>query len=227
MPASRTRHATTAALGDQGQNDRKGGKGRWGVARCGTLGHLWRRRRRVPGTAQRPGGAVSDWMHGDARDLQRLPAMACGLYRTGLALDGEAPVAGQRLVYLHDHRPDEWPTVHLPTELELGRWEFGDGIEVLNAAFLMALEPLPPEGWYVLQQAVVATAEDAAELPARSLVALSYNRSGEAILTPAQFGAREVRFAEAGLRFEGADLFDHLDPVNFEVPEDAARRVLH
>ena len=166
-------------------------------------------------------------MHGDERDLQRLPAMACGLYRTGLALEGSSPVADKRLVYLHDHRPDEWPTVHLPTELELGRWDFGQGIDVLNAGFLLALEPLPPEGWYVLRQAVAASADQSAELPARSLVALGYNRRGEAILTPAQFGAREVRFGEAGLRFEGADLFDQLEPVNFEVPEDAARRVLH
>ena len=166
-------------------------------------------------------------MKGDARDLQRLPAMACGLYRTGQGLDGPSPVGEMRLVYLHDHRPEEWPTVHLPTELTLGRWDFGEGIDVLHAPFLLALEQLPPEGWYVLRQAVVASAQDGTELPAKSLVALGYNRSGEAILTPAQFGAREVRFAELGLRFEGADVLDQLDPVNFEVPEDTARRVLH
>lgn len=170
---------------------------------------------------------MSDWMNGDARDLQRLPAMACGLYRTGLSLSGPTQIGEKRLVYLHDHRPEEWPTVHLPTELELGRWDFGDGIEVVSAPFLLALEQLPPEGWYVLRQAVLARADDGAELPARSLVALGYNRNGEAILTPAQFGAREVRFGEVGLRFEGADVLDQLEPVNFEVPEDAARRVLH
>lgn len=174
-------------------------------------------------------------MHGDARDLQRLPAMACGLYRSGVALapGGDAAavrVAALRLVYLHDHRPEEWPTVHLPLQLEHERWEFGEGIEVLDAAFLLALEPLPPEGWYVLRRAVAAAGdggEGGAELPARSLVMLGYNRAGDPVLRPGQFGAREVRFGETGLRFEGPEVLDQLEPVNFEVPEDAARRVLH
>lgn len=211
-----------------------------GVAQRCALGHEGEARRWGRAGAAPKGGEVNDWMRGDARDLQRLPAMACGLYRSGAALlargSGAAlevsrptVVAERRLVYLHDHRPEEWPTVQLPVELQHGRWEFGEEIEVLDAVFLLALEPLPPEGWYVLRHAVEATsgADGGAELPARSLVMLGYNRNAEPILSPAQFGARELRFGDAGLRFDSPDVLDQLEPVNFEVPEDAARRVLH
>lgn len=155
--------------------------------------------------------------------------MDCGLYRTGRALAGaEDLITAGALVHLHDHRPDEWPMAHLPKEHRAGRWEFDEsGWQVLDAAFLLALVPLPPEGWYSLRLPVATGDEDGQALAARSLVLVGYNRQGHCILFPAQFGEREVRFAERGLRFEDLDVLDALEPVNFDVPADQAARVLH
>lgn len=165
----------------------------------------------------------------DPRELQRLPAMACGLYQSRVPLRHDhSSIAAERLVYLHDHRPDAWPTAHLPEALQEGRWRFEEkGVDVVDAAFLQALQPLPPEGWYSLREAVQSGADDGAELPARSLVLVGYNRKGHCILFPAQFGQREVRFGERGLRFADAAVLDALEPVNFEVPEAWSERVVH
>jgi hypothetical protein len=165
----------------------------------------------------------------DPRELQRLPALSCGLYRSRVPLRHEGvAVPPDRLVYLHDHRPEEWPRLHLPETLLAGGWRFEEnGFDVTDAAFLQELLPLPAEGWYSLRQAVHTGADGDAPLPARALVLVGYNRQGHCILFPAQFGEREVRFGQRGLRFADPAVLDALEPVNFEVPEAWGDRVVH
>ncbi len=162
-------------------------------------------------------------------EIQRIPALACGLYRTGRALAKAADaIPAGVLVHLHDHRPEEWPTVHLPGE-QLGiHWQFDDeGWQALDPEFLIELEPLAPEGWYVLRQPLATGEGDETVLPARSLVLLGYNRQAHCILFPAQFGLREVRFAERGFRFDDLSVLEALEPVNFDVPDGEAGRIVH
>ncbi|MBI5608042.1 MAG: hypothetical protein HY902_04120 [Deltaproteobacteria bacterium] len=162
-------------------------------------------------------------------EIQRIPAMPCGLYRTGRALTGaEDDVPADTLVHLHDHRPEEWPTVHLPVDQQGIHWQFDDtGCQALDPAFLLDLLPLAPEGWYVLRQPLATGGEADATLPARSLVLLGYNRQAHCILFPAQFGLREVRFAERGFRFEDLAVLEALEPVNFDVPDADTGRIVH
>jgi hypothetical protein len=65
---------------------------------------------------------VSDRMQG-VRAIAAVAGDGLRPVSDGAGPEGETPVAPMRPVYLHDHRPDEWPTIHLPTELEPGRWD--------------------------------------------------------------------------------------------------------
>lgn len=153
---------------------------------------------------------------------------ACGLYRTGTALPGhEEEVPGGTLVYFHNHSDKGPPVVLPPNENVLNRWTFHDrGWLVEDPGFIGALVPLRPQGYYVVsgRHLHLSREEIIAE---RTLVQLGYNRRGDTILFVARFEDNAIRFPERGFRFEAPAVQEHLEPVNFSVPEAKPDRVLH
>jgi len=154
---------------------------------------------------------------------ERVPKRDCGLYRTTTGHSGHEDHLGPGLlVTLHDHRPEAEPVVHFPEANVANRWSFArSGHPVDDAVFLAALEPLRPEGLYLLREHLHAGDEGKQTLPERALVMLGYNRSGEPILFPATLNGLTATFPERGLRFETLDVLARLDPVQTAAPEDA------
>jgi hypothetical protein len=161
--------------------------------------------------------------------LQRIPAMPCGLYRTTLAIPGhEQCVGADLLVMLHDHRPEELPSVCLPSESAHNRWIFSDEDHAADdAPFLEHLEPLPDEGLYVLLDQIPLSEDPDHLLPAGSLVMVGYDRRGNCILYPARFEGLQIAFPERGYRFETAEVFASLEVVNFDIPLPSEDRSIH
>ncbi len=161
--------------------------------------------------------------------LQRVPAMGCGLHRTTMPLRGhEQEVGPDNLVLLHDHRPEEFPFVALPSHCEQNRWWFAEpGMEAVDADFLEALIPLPDEGFYVLVRDVSLSDDPDDVLRAGALVMLGYDRKGNSLLYPALFEGLVIRFAERGYRFEGTDILGSLEAANFAEPEPPEERAVH
>lgn len=161
--------------------------------------------------------------------LQRIPAMGCGLHRTTLPLPGsEAEIGDNSLVLLHDHRPEEFPTVSLPTHCEQNRWWFAEpGIPAEDAEFLDALIPLPDEGFYVLIRDLPLSEDPDDILLDGALVMLGYDRTGNCILYPARFEGLSIAFPDRGYRFETMDVLSALERANFVEPraEDDGRAI--
>lgn len=161
--------------------------------------------------------------------LQRIPALGCGLHRTTLSLPGEEDVVGaEALVLLHDHRPEEFPTVSLPTHCEANRWWFAEpGITAEDADFLEALIPLPDEGYYSLLRDVPLSDDPDDILVDGSLVMLGYDRTGNCILYPGRFDGLKIEFPEHGYRFVGVDVLNALERANFNEPASDEDRAIH
>ncbi len=162
-------------------------------------------------------------------ELQRIPSMPCGLYRSGVAMAGhEDHLGADVLVLLHDHRPDELPSVLFPVNNENNRWAFStDSHPADDPEFLRGLVALPDEGFYVLNRQLQLSDDPDDRLPEASLVMLGYNRKGHSILFPARFQALQVVFPERGYRFESADILAALEPANFDVPPTGENRSIH
>ncbi len=130
-----------------------------------------------------------------------------GLYRTTRALDGEErALAADRLVFVRPR--DEHADVFIPEGSQHNRWRFpGPPISVHDAAWLGALQPLLPQGHYLLSREVRF---DGGAWPARALVQLGYSRLGEPMLFLGQLRAsrreNSISFGDAGVRIDDADL---------------------
>ncbi len=161
--------------------------------------------------------------------LQRVPALGCGLYRTQIALGGlEETIAAHQLVLLHDHRPEEFPTVALPTHCEHNKWWFAEpGVAAEDADFLEALVPLPDEGYYVVMRDLPLSDDPDDILRLDTLVMLGYDRTGNPILYPGRFEPLKIEFAQTGYRFEGTDVLMALELANFAEPEAPGDRAIH
>ena len=161
--------------------------------------------------------------------LQRLPAMGCGLHRTTVPLPGAEDVVGAgALVLLHDHRPDEYPMVAVPTHCEQNRWWFAEpGVPAEDADFLESLIPLPDEGYYVLLQDVALSDDPDDVLLDGTLLMLGYDRGGNCILYPGRFDGLTISFPERGYRFEGVDVLVNLERANFAEPPNHDDRPIH
>jgi len=102
--------------------------------------------------------------------------------------------------------------LQLPKENTHNVWTFhdeGPGIE--EEAFLAALQPLRPQGFYFLN-GDLQTPDGS--YPAHTLVQLGYNRDGDPILFPAQrrHDQNLLFFSDRGYRFSGPDIFQNLSP---------------
>lgn len=161
--------------------------------------------------------------------LQRIPAMGCGLHRTTQPLGGEEDSIGaDHLVLLHDHRPEEFPFVALPTHSEDNRWWFAEpGVEAIDADFLESLIPLPDEGYYVLLRDVPLSDDPDNVLRGGGLVMLGYDRRGNCIVYPARFEGLAIHFPEQGYRFDSVDILSALEAANFAEPEPPDERAVH
>lgn len=161
--------------------------------------------------------------------LQRIPAMPCGLYRTTVAIEGHEDCVGPNvLVMLHDHRPEELPSVSLPEKSVDNRWVFSaEDHAADDAMFLENLEPLPDEGLYALMDDVPLSEDPDHLLLAGTLVMLGYDRRGHSILYPARFVGLQIHFPDRGYRFESTDIFASLEVVNFDIPLPQEDRSIH
>lgn len=172
---------------------------------------------------------MSDEAYKRREQLQRIPALGCGLHRTTIALPGsEETVTAEELVLLHDHRPDEFPTVSLPTHCEANRWWFGEpGIAAEDADFLESLIPLPDEGYYALLRDLPLSDDPDDILLDGSLVMLGYDRTGNCILYPGRFEGLAIHFPDRGYRFDGVDVLSALERANFQEPMSDEDRAIH
>ena len=151
----------------------------------------------------------------------------CGLYRTTAPLPGrEDKLGAGQLVFYHNHSEQGSPLVLTPHASTDNRWEFHTkGWLVDDPGWPATLEPLQPEGYYVLTQHVhLARHEEV--LPERTLVQLSYDRGGRVILFPARLEGRTIRFPERGFGF-GDDVFERLEPAGFLVATAKVGPTLH
>lgn len=148
---------------------------------------------------------------------------SCGLHRTTRPLEGTA-VGEDLVVSFHDHAGRAF--VHLPMRNELNRWTWrADPIPVHDREWIETLEPLPPEGFYVLHDEL-SSPNARAKWPRGALVQLGYDRSGNPILFLAQQRFHRVEnallFADRGIRVDRARL-DRLEPVIvYEEPDPNA-----
>ncbi|MSP91789.1 MAG: hypothetical protein EXR79_08315 [Myxococcales bacterium] len=162
-------------------------------------------------------------------DLQRIPAMLCGLYRTTVPMRGHADHLGpDQLVMLHDHRPESMPYVLFPARNEDNQWVFEDDPHTAeDADFLLGLVSLRPEGYYVVAHDLALSDDPDHKLAERSLVMVGYTRQGRVLLFPARFQGLTVQFATEGYPFDPDDVLDALTPANFDVPTDGDDRTVH
>ena len=161
--------------------------------------------------------------------LQRIPAMGCALFRTTVALESSAQqVPSDRLVMLHDHRPDEMPFLQLPDENVENRWQFAEEtFAAEEAGFLEGLIPLPDEGLYILTDDIVLSEDPDDILLSRTLVMVGYDVRGGCILFPARAEALSITFPDRGYRFESPDIFGNLEAVGFDVIEPPTSHAIH
>ena len=150
-----------------------------------------------------------------------MPLPPCGIYRTGLALEGkEAAVPADQLVYFHNHSTQGPPVVLLPEGNTHNRWRFqerGYLVDTPNAAaFVSALVPLPLEGCYVVTQALAVT--DRVLAPG-TLVQIGYEPHGRPIVFPAAWEANGLSFPSKGFRFDDVGVVArHLRHAGFGPP---------
>ena len=126
----------------------------------------------------------------------------CGLYRTGAALPGnEEQVPEGILVYFHNHS-DQGPAMLLtPHSNEHNRWQFHERGWLVEASdFIEAMVPLKPEGLYVNTEHIHISPEEI--IPARMLVQLGYNRSGDPILFVPELRDSVLGVPERGSRID-------------------------
>ncbi len=147
----------------------------------------------------------------------------CGLYRTTRPLSGTA-VHEDLVVSFHDHGGDA--LVHVPMRNELNRWTWrAEPVPVRDPSWIESLEPLPPEGFYVLREDVSFDG-GRATWPRGALVQLGYDRSGAPIVFLAQQryyrAENALVFADRGVPIERERL-DRLEPVIvYEEPDPNA-----
>lgn len=125
----------------------------------------------------------------------------CGLYRTTKAF-GEVPAG--RLVYFHNHG-EPGPGVYLPSGWRLNRatWH-AHGTTLPDEASAAALEPLPPEGLYMVKEPFFCCAQRCVRFEPQQLVQLGYDGAGTPIVFVPEFSAAGLGFPERGTRLEEA-----------------------
>ena len=141
----------------------------------------------------------------------------CGIYRTKKALPGkEEWVKENLLVYFHNHSQQGPPLLLLPAENAQNHWSFHDkGYLVRDLAWVEELEPILPEGYYVLKDALYLSQDE--KIQENTLVQLGYNRAAEPILFLGEFEEGGITFPSSGLKCT-LEIFDLLDEVGFRVP---------
>ncbi len=148
---------------------------------------------------------------------EKLPA--CGLYRTTEPLPGkEQWVRENLLVYFHNHSQQGPPLILLPASNNQNRWSFHEkGYLIRDAHYISVLQPLKPEGLYVLSQPIYLSRDEF--IPEQTLVQLGYTRSADPILFLAKFAENNITFPASGLKCT-MEIFDLLEDVNFRSPEN-------
>ncbi len=152
---------------------------------------------------------------------------SCGLYRTGKALTSAPELVPEgTLVFFHNHSEQGVPVVLLPETNTDNVWSFGsDGHPVRDDAFLDALVPLLPEGFYVASEDF--TLPRGRNIREQTLVQLGYNRLGIPIVFLPERQGNSLAFPARGFRADGLDLDTLLWPVSIPEPEPHEARVLH
>lgn len=142
----------------------------------------------------------------------------CGIYRTTSGLTGkEEWVRENLLVYFHNHSQQGPPLLLLPASNVANRWVFHDkGYLVRDEGFPGTLEPLRPEGYYILNDDIFLSPSEM--IAANSLVQLGYNRAAEPIIFVAEHSEGNIAFPDSGLKCT-PDIFDMLRSVGFRTPQ--------
>jgi len=128
----------------------------------------------------------------------------CGLYITGLALEGHEDHLGENvMVYFHNHSTAGPPIVLLPDTNTHNRWKFQEqGHLIEDQAYIGAMKPLPAEGFYQLKQHLHLDKEKV--LPEHTIIQLGYTRTGGPILFLPTLNDLNLTFPATGFRWDDA-----------------------
>jgi hypothetical protein len=141
---------------------------------------------------------------------------ACGIYRTGLALEGHVPAG--RLVLFHNHG-DPGPGVYLPSGWAANRARWHEhGHVIPSTAWAATLVPLPAEGLYRVREPFTCCARRCREFAADLLVQLGYDADARALLFVPQWVEAGLAIPELGTAID-QDRLERLAPL---VVEDAS-----
>ena len=149
----------------------------------------------------------------------------CGLYITGLGLEGHEDHLGKGvMVYFHNHSEAGPPLVLLPSTNTNNRWTFqNQGHLIQDDGFINAMTAIPPEGFYRLQQHLHI--DQNKTIPEQALVQLGYTRTGEPILFVPSLEGPNLSFPKTGFRWEDPQVIfgslakDALRILNIPAPE--------
>lgn len=103
----------------------------------------------------------------------------CGLYKTTVAIGS---IDAGRLVYFHNHG-NPGPGVYVPKGWKLNRAEFEEKGQALeDPSLVKLLQPLPPEGFYAVDEPFHCCEKKCRLFEADTLLQLGYNGDAEPIL---------------------------------------------
>ncbi len=120
----------------------------------------------------------------------------CGLYRTGLAIEGHVPAG--RLVFFHNHG-DPAPGVYLPRGWSANRAQWHEtGHTIPSPAWAATLVPLPAEGFYRVREPFPCCERRCRTYETDLLVQLGYDGDARPILFVPEWGPRGLALPETG-----------------------------
>lgn len=144
----------------------------------------------------------------------------CGLYRTTADVAG---IPKNRLVYFHNHG-EPGAGLYLPAGWALNRAQWNTrGHTLPDEAAARHLEPLPPEGLYMVKAPFHCCEKRCMEYQPRQLVQLGYDGEATPLLFVPEFSTKGLGFPERGQKLDGAH-FAKLEllrvAASAEVPTD-------
>jgi hypothetical protein len=122
----------------------------------------------------------------------------CGLYRTTKPLCDH--ISEGRLVYYHNHGNPS-AAAYLPERWSLNRAQFAkQGHPIPDGDIAKTLEPLPEEGFYVVEETFFCCENECREYQTDQLVQLGYNSKAEPILFQPELVEGNFAIPEHGTR---------------------------
>ena len=146
----------------------------------------------------------------DCEEKNAEDKVACGLYRTTLAMGAE--ILTDTLVYYHNHG-NPGPGLYPVQKWRNNKAIFTErGATVVDHKYPQTLKALPTEGFYRVVEAFFCCEKNCTQFEADSLVQLGYNGAGQALLFRPSWSVAGVLLPDRGTRISD-DKFVHLQAL--------------